>query len=485
MNYTIENIQKLLIEKKITPSKLVQKIYAELDKFDYLNGFVTKTKNLAIQSAKLLDKISIDQKNILFAIPFVAKDNFATKDILTTASSNILNNFIPPYDAKVIIDLKNKHTILMGKATMDELGMGGTGLTGCNGNVLNPWNREYITGGSSSGSAALVATGLIPFALGTDTGDSIRRPASLCGVVGFKPTYGVISRVGVIPYAPSFDTVGFFTQNVNDCSLIFENLLNYDANDYSMTAHKYSHKNINNDISKYKIAYIKEVYEKMHTELQEKFNLLVNDLQKNGVKVTPVSFDKNLLDVIVAVYYIITCVEAISSQSNLNGICFGNKENGKDWYDSIVKTRTKNLGKIVQSRYIIGQYCSSEQRQEKLFIYAKKIRRLIVNEIAKIFKSYDAIIGLAVNSNTKKISEVNKNSIIFENDIAENFLILANFNGMPSITIPLGFWKGNNMPYGININTNVYDEQKLFNIALAMEKIIGLKDVRIGDKVYD
>ncbi len=476
MEYTIKNIRYLLNNKQITITELTKMMYKDLSKYNYLNAFVTKTTDIALKKAKFLDSNKLEN-SLFFGMPYVAKDLFITKNILTTACSNILRNFIPPYDATIISILNNKNAILIGKSTTDELGMGGLGINANNGIVFNPWNKEYIAGGSSSGSAALVGSGIIPFALATDTGDSIRKPASYCGIVGFKPTYGVISRVGVIPYSPSFDTVGYFVRNVEDCALAFQELLEYDVNDFSMKKHKYDSKTLNKNIKNYKVAYIKEIYDNLNPELKIHFDNLFIKLKEQGITVKLISFDIDLLSSLGAAYYTISCVEAISSQSCLNGICFGEKVDSKNWESSIIETRTKNLGKIIQFRYIIGQYCSSLDNQDKLFIRAKKIRRLIYDRMNLIFDKFDILIGPSVNSETKKIKNLEPHIVNFQNDFVEDFLLLSNFAGTPSLTLPFGFWKKANMPFGINVNSQRFNEKDLFNFSLVLENIIGLKNL--------
>lgn len=475
MIYTIDKIRDLIINKKIKVSTIIKNIYKELEKWDYLNSFVTKTKKEALKLCKELDLKEIDENNFLDHIPYVAKDNFSTKNILTTSSSKILSDYIPPFNATVINLLNTNNAILLGKTTLDELGMGGTGLTAYNGIVRNPLNKDLIAGGSSSGSAALVATGLIPFALGTDTGDSIRKPASYCGIVGLKPTYGLISRKGLIPYSPSFDTVGFFTNNVKDSARIFQHLAKYDSDDLtSISDYKFSYSDNIFKQKQYKIIYISEIYDNCKDFIKLEFDKLFEKLKNKGYIIKKVSFSKSLLRLLPVVYYIITCSEAINSQSNLTGIPFGFKLEADDWKKSVIKTRTKCLGEIVRARYLIGSYCESKNNQEKLFLKAKKIRRFICNEIAEIYKNFDAIILPAANGIAPKISSYDSNQIfIHSEEIVENSLLLANFNGMPSITIP--FFNKDNMPIGININTNVFEEKKLFNLANNIEKIINYK----------
>ncbi len=482
MEYTIENIRKLILSKQEKPSSIIAKIYKELETFSKLNAFVTITKESAIAAAKKLDDISVPENNFLFAMPYAAKDNISTKDILTTASSKILSNYIPPFDANVIELLKSSNSIMIGKSTLDELGMGGSGLTAANGKVLNPWNNKFETGGSSSGSAALVATGIVPFALATDTGDSIRRPASFCGIVGLKPTYGSISRQGIIPYAPSFDTVGFFTRNVKDSAIVFDALAKYDSKDSTTYDNKNDcYKNLNSDIKGIKIAYIDEIHQKIIPSLKKRTEELYEQLRSKGAIVEKVNFPENLLKVFSPIYYILTCSEAISSQSNLTGIPFGSRSKANTWDDSVIKSRSAGLGKIIKGRYLIGAYCTSHENQEESFLQSKKIRRLIINEVDKIFNKYDAIIVPSSNGIAPKINVKDSTKMIIGYDnFADNALLLANFNGMPSLTLPLLF--EDNMPIGININTKPFSEQKLFNISLAIENTTNLKNLKPGDQ---
>ncbi len=488
MNYTIEKIRSLIINKEKKPSDIVKDIYIQLKKWNDLNAFVTETEEYAMKLAKSLDNTPLEKNNWLFAMPYVAKDNIITKNILTTASSKILNNFIPQYNADIINNLNNQKSILLGKTQLDELGMGGTGLSSAFGKVLNPWNKSHIVGGSSSGSAALVATGLIPFALASDTGDSIRRPASYTNTVGFKPTYGTFSRHGLIPYSPSLDTIGYFTQNVRDAAILFDHLEKNHINDlttYNLKNSDKVFKNIDSDISNYKVGYIEEIFNNLNSKLKIKFLEMLNKLKKENIKIIKLHLPLNLLEVMLPIYYIITCSEAVSSQANLNGIIFGNRAKGNNWKDSMIKSRTEGLGEVVKTRYIIGSYSTQKNHQSELLQHAKKIRRLIKNKLDIMFTKVDALIFPSASHVASEVSDIEVSKITLNNkDIADNALLLANFNGMPSLTIPWLFDDETKMPIGININTNLFEENKIFNIAYKMEKIINLKYLQPGEK-YD
>lgn len=252
---SIRQLHELLKTKILTPDQLTKLVYKRLEQFKKLNAVVTSLEQNAIKQTKLITEKEIND-NLLAAIPFVMKDNIATINFLTTGSSKILANFIPNYDSTVNMLLTNNKAINIAKSALDELGMGGDGLYAATGHVLNPWNLKHITGGSSSGSAALVAAGIVPFALGTDTGDSIRKPAAYCGIVGFKPTYGLISRNGVFPYAPSLDTVGIFTNHVEDIAIVLDSIALFDEQDFTSVQSKEKDytKNLNQNIEGKNIA---------------------------------------------------------------------------------------------------------------------------------------------------------------------------------------------------------------------------------------
>ena len=357
-----------LKEKKILPSDLVKASIAKAkENQETYNAFVTILDE-ALEYAYELDE-NFEEDNVLYGIPYAAKDNFSTKDILSTGSSNILKNYVPVFDATSITKLNDKKMVLMGKTVLDELAMGGTGLNGHTGPSRNPYDPHYQSGGSSGGSAVAVSLGIVPFALGSDTGDSVRKPASLCGVVGFKPTWGRISRFGVFPFAPSLDHVAYFTRTVKDSAYILEALAGVDYNDAtsSLEEVKEYSKDLSLDVKGKKIAVIKEIYDLVtNNDLKSAFENVENELINNGATVSYVNFDIQLLRAILPVYMVISCAEATSNDANLDGIKFGPRENGKTMDEEVFNTRTNGFSELVKRRFVIGSYCLSKKNQDKL-----------------------------------------------------------------------------------------------------------------------
>lgn len=467
----LEELHNKLIDKKITSDELVKKSLDESKCVqDTLNPFVTICENAT--GNEVTD-------NILSGIPYVAKDNLSTKDVLSTASSNTLKDYIPYFDATVIKRLKKCGAVLVGKSAMDELGMGGTGTTAHTGVVRNPWDKTRITAGSSAGSAAIVASGVVPFALGSDTGDSVRKPAAYCGIVGYKPTYGAISRFGLFPFASSLDHVGVLTRSVRDAAIVVDNVLGIDENDMtSIELEPNLTNNLNNDIKGKKIFYIKNLLDNLsETEetkkILKKFDETINHLEKLGCTVSGIDIDLKLLKAIFPTYISISCAEATSNDSNLTGIIFGPRGEGDNYIDMIKNHRTKGFSSLIKRRFVIGSFVLQKENQEKYFLNAKRVRRLITNKMNELFKDYDAMIMPASSKIAPKIELANE-LITGNEQILENLMAIGNFGGYPSITIPNGFV--NNMPIGVNITGNIMCDKDVLNIANKLESTYDYKN---------
>ena len=471
---TIEEIRASLIKKEVTPEDLIEEVVNNSKKIqNILNPYVTIIDNPT--------KCVVDD-NILSGIPYVAKDNLSTKDVLSTASSNTLKDYVPFFDATVIEKLKQQNAILIGKSAMDELGMGGTGTTCHTGNVLNPWDKTRITGGSSAGSACLVASGIIPYVLGSDTGDSIRKPASYCGVVGYKPTYGVISRFGLFAFASSLDHVGVLTRSVKDAAIVVENVSGKDEKDMtSIDIEKNLVSSLTGNIKGKKLFYIKNLidiknYDNPSDDLKEilnKFKDTIKLLEEAGATVEQIEFESQLLNAIYPTYVCLSCAEATSNDSNLTGIIFGPRGDGENYVDMIKNHRTKGFCSLIKRRFVIGSYVLQKENQEKYFLNAKRVRRLIVDKMNELFKTYDSMIMPASLTIAPKIKDAN-NMITGNNQVIENIMAIGNFGGYPSITIPNGFV--NSMPIGINITGKVKDDKNVLNIAYALESKMDYKN---------
>ena len=472
---SIKELHEDLLNKKVTSRELIDKSLEKCHSIqDKTNAFVT-----IIDDAKETEVTD----ELVSGIPYGIKDNFSTKDILSTGSSNTLKDYIPFFDATAVANLKRKGAVGVTKTVMDELGMGGTGTTGHTGIVHNPWDLDRMTAGSSAGSAASVACGCYPFALGSDTGDSIRKPAAYCGIVGYKPTYGMISRYGLFPFACSLDTVGVLSRSVEDAAIAVDAMKGIDPKD--MTSWDSSnielYKNLDKEVKGKKLFYIKEIvdlsnYENPSEELKkhlENFNKTIELCKNLGMKVEEVSIDKTLLNAIPSVYVVISCAEATSNMSNLTGIIFGPRGEGNNPMAMMKDHRTKGFSPLIKRRFVIGSYVLQKENQEKYFINAKRVRRLIVDKMNELFEKYDGLI-LPVGSGPAKFIEGSKNALSSSNNILEEHLQIGNFGGFPSITIPNGFVS--NLPVGVNITGKVKDDINVLNIAYALESNMKFKN---------
>ena len=473
---SIEQLHELLVAKKVTPLDLAKEAI-ELAKKDTNNAFEYIMEEEALAIASELKEPEVN--NPLWGIPFVIKDNMSTKGVPTTASSNILRGYVPVFDATVVEKLKNAKAVPIGKATLDELAMGGTGTTGHLGITYNPYDRTHtrLVGGSSCGSAAVTADGIVPFALGSDTGDSTRKPASYAGLVGFKPTWGRISRYGLFPFAPSLDTVGIFTRSVKDCAFVLSATAGKDKKDMTSSSEPvvdYA-KDIEKCDKKYKIAVIQEIFDTIKDEdLRKAFLDNIEKLKQAGFTVDFVHYPMSLLQTLFATYFVISCAEATSNNANLDGVKFGPKSNG-DTYEEVMKNaRTVGFGELIKRRFIIGSFALMKENKDELFVRAQRNRRAIVDELNKIYEKYDFVYSLAAPSIAPKIGEAS-DRLSDEYLVADNQLVLGNFAGLPSLTLPLGM--KDNMPFGVNVMGKAFDEVGVLKLAYQIEKITGLKNL--------
>ena len=476
---TIKELKEELQEDKTTAEELYQKALRLAHYFqeDY-NSFVTITDDSKVK----------ERDTLVGGIPYALKDNFSTTGILTTGSSNILKDYVPVYDATVYKKLKRAGATLVGKTVLDELAMGGTGTTGHTGVVKNPWDKERMIGGSSAGSASAVALGIVPFAIGSDTGDSVRKPAAFGGLVGFKPTYGRISRYGLFAFASSMDHVAMFTRCVKDAAIVTDVLKGQDPLD--MTTLKDDGKTyselLDKDITGKKLFYIKEIcdvslYEdKEVVETLTKFHETLDKCREKGFVIDEVSVDKSLLEAIYPTYMCLSCAEATSNNSNLTGIQFGPRGEGDSIEEIMFDARTKGFSELIKRRFVLGSYILQKENQDKLFLNAQRVRRLIVEKITELFKEYDGMIlpasgGIApkFDSSSEKLSD--------RYLLLENHLAIGNFGGFPSITIPYGFVE--DMPVGLNVTGRIKEDDVVLNIAHKIEESLEYKGIysKVGD----
>lgn len=438
-----------------------------------LNAVVT-----FIDPTEQLNHLEEHKDGSMAGVPIVLKDNVCTKGIRTTASSKILDNYIPIYDAFIVEKLRNAGAITIAKSSLDELAMGGTNTTSYTGPVHNPWDGTRMAGGSSGGSAALVASGVVPFAIGSDTGDSIRKPAAFCGIVGVKPTYGRISRYGIIPYASSLDHVGYFTRNVADACIGLEVLAGRDDRDMTSSYREvpsYS-KLLDPSLKGKRIGVLKNVIDSIkNEETVNQFNSLINKCKEQGAEIVDITFDNKLMRAILPTYFIIANCEATANHSNLDGIRFGVQEPGESTEEVMIRSRTEGFGLQVRKRFITGSYALFVENQEKLFRKAQRVRRLIVDAMKEAFNDVDCLIAPASSTIAPKLEGEAMDELAEDYLIAENHMVMGNFSGYPSMTLPMGF--DHNCPLGVNITCRAFEEETMFNIAAGIENCTGLKDI--------
>ena len=477
---TIKELKEELKEGKITAEDLYSKALRLAHYFqDDYNSFVT-----------ILDDTKVKERETLVGgIPYALKDNFSTTGILTTGSSNILKDYVPVYDATVYKKLKRAGATLVGKTVLDELAMGGTGTTGATGIVKNPWDKERMIGGSSAGSAAAVALGIVPFAIGSDTGDSVRKPAAFGGLVGFKPTYGRISRYGMFAFASSLDHVAMFTKTVEDAAIVTDILKGQDPMDMTTLkddGKKYSELVTEEPKSK-KLFYIKEICDKELykdseevTEVLTKFHELLDKCRQEGFTIEEVSIDKDLLNAIYPTYMCISCAEATSNNANLTGIQFGPRGEGESIEEIIFDARTKGFSELIKRRFVLGSFILQKENQDKLFLNAGRVRRLLVEKITELFKEYDGMILPASGGIAPKFTDTSE-KLSDRYLLLENHLAIGNFGGFPSITIPYGMVE--DMPIGLNITGRIKEDDEVLKLAYQVEKLTGYKGIysKVGD----
>ena len=460
---------------RITSSDLIKESLARSHKLqEDCNAFVT-----ILDDAKEVDVTD----DLLSGIPYGIKDNYSTKGILSTGSSNTLKDYVPFFTATAIENLERAGAVAVNKTVMDEFGMGGTGTTGHTGVVRNPWDKTRMCAGSSAGSACAVAAGVYPYATGSDTGDSIRKPAAYCGIVGYKPTYGMISRYGLFAFASSLDHCGVLSRSVKDAAIVVDNMKGIDKNDMTSWDSKDIRlfDSLTGNVKGKKLCYIDEIcnisnYPNASKELKEhleNFNKTLDKCRELGMEVECVHVDKTLLNAIASVYVVISCAEATSNMSNLTGIIFGPRAEGKNYVEMMKNYRTKGFSSLIKRRFVIGSYVLQAQNKDRYFFNAQRARRLLVDEWKKLFKDYDGVI-LPVSTGPAKHLDGSLDVMDENTTVLEEHLQVGNFGGFPSITIPNGFIDG--LPVGVNITGNCYDDANVLNMAYALEGTMEYKN---------
>lgn len=470
-------LSKMIKSKEISALELTNNVFSRINSVESkIQSYVTLCEEDAIKTAKLVDeKISKgEQMSSLAGIPIGIKDNICTKNILTTCSSKMLHNFIPPYDATAIKKLKNANVVMTGKLNMDEFAMGSSTETSYFKTTKNPYNTKCVPGGSSGGSAAAVAAGEAIMSLGSDTGGSIRQPASYCGVVGLKSTYGAISRYGLIAFASSLDQIGPITKSVDDAALLYSVISGQDPLD--ATSQKTTPLNWNIDFSDIsivkglKVAIPKEYFsDQIDDDVKEAVLNVVKMLEKNGAKISKISLPST--PHALSAYYIISSAEASSNLARYDGVHYGYRsENYSTLTEMYENTRTEGFGTEVKTRIMLGTYILSSGYYDTYYKRAKLLQNKIISEFQDTFKEYDVILTPTVPTPPFSIgTEINDPTKMHSNDMNT---VSSNISGVPAISLPCCLNK-NDLPIGLQLICNHFEEEKLFKIAKCCELLIG------------
>ncbi len=470
---TLTELVKNIKEKKLSSTEITKAFVERSQKSKELNTYITEDFSSAIEKAqKFDDKPNFDLK--LPGIPIAVKDLFCTNGVRTTAGSKILNNFIPTYESTVTQNIWQQGAILLGKLNCDEFAMGSSNETSFFGNVQNPIDKNLVPGGSSGGSASALAANLTPVTIGTDTGGSIRQPASFTGTVGLKPTYGSCSRYGIVAFASSLDQAGPMSKNVKDCALLLEVMSSYDKKDSTsidFNRSKYSLE-LNNNIKGKKIGIPKEYrVDDMPIEIEELWKKGIEHVKECGAELVDISLPHT--NYALPTYYIVAPAEASSNLARYDGVKYGFRSHGENLIDMYEKTRSEGFGDEVKRRIMIGTYVLSSGYYDAYYLKAQKVRRLIKNDFDVVFNQVEAILTPSTPSSAFKIGEKTNDPIsMYLNDI---FTVPINLAGLPGISIPAGFDK-NDYPLGLQIIGKAFDEQNILNIAYSIEEKINFKN---------
>ena len=462
---TLSELKELLEKKDISSFELVEETFKNISS-SKTNSFITLNEEAALTKAKKFDQGKC--KGDLAGLPIAQKDLFCTKNLRTTCGSRILENFIPPYNATVVENLSKAGSICVGKTNMDEFAMGSSNETSYFGTVKNPWDLERVPGGSSGGSAAAVAEGLVCAATGTDTGGSIRQPAALCGITGIKPTYGRASRWGMIAFASSLDQAGAFARNAEDCALLLNHICSHDEKDStSLSNDKENYlENINNDLKGKKIGIVKEFdISNLSKEVQDSFEQSKKIFESLGANFVEVSMPNIKLS--VPTYYVVAPAECSSNLSRFDGVKYGYRaENVNDLEDLYIKSRSEGFGDEVKRRILIGTYVLSAGFYDAYYKKAQQSRRMIKNDFVKAFSEVDVIMSPSSPSSAFKIGSKTEDPI--EMYLEDLFTISSNLAGVPAMSIPHGFSK--NLPIGLQLIGNYLEESEILNFAHQYQK---------------
>ncbi|ERJ74938.1 Asp-tRNA(Asn)/Glu-tRNA(Gln) amidotransferase subunit GatA [Streptococcus sobrinus] len=467
---TIEELHDLLVKKEISATELTQATLEDINaREETIGSFITVAQEEALSQAKALDEQGIDADNVLSGIPLAVKDNISTKGILTTAASKMLYNYEPIFDATAVANAKQKGMIVVGKTNMDEFAMGGSTETSYFKKTKNAWDQSKVPGGSSGGSATAVASGQVRLSLGSDTGGSIRQPAAFNGVVGLKPTYGTVSRFGLIAFGSSLDQIGPFAQTVKENAQVLNAIASEDKKDSTSAPVRiadYTSK-IGQDIKGMKIALPKEYLgEGIDPQIKENILAAAKQFEKLGAVVEEVSLPHSKYG--VAVYYIIASSEASSNLQRFDGIRYGFRADGANSLEDIyVKTRSQGFGDEVKRRIMLGTFSLSSGYYDAYFKKAGQVRTLIIQDFEKVFADYDLILGPTSPTVAFGLDTLNHDPVAMY--LADLLTIPVNLAGLPGISLPSGFVDG--LPVGLQLIGPKYGEETIYQAAAAFEAV--------------
>ena len=472
MNLTAVELGKKIKNKEVTVVEATKAALDAIDaKEDKVNSFVTVDREGALKRAEEVQKLIDDGKldGPLAGVPVAIKDNMCTEGLLTTCSSKILGNFVPTFTSEAVLNLEKAGAVILGKTNMDEFAMGSTTETSAYGETKNPWNLEHVPGGSSGGSCAAVAAEECFYALGSDTGGSIRLPASFCGIVGLKPTYGRVSRYGLIAFASSLDQIGPFARSVEDAALLLEIISGYDKNDstsLNLPVPNYAAA-LKKDIKGLKIGVIKELLgEGVAPDVKKAIENAIDTYKSLGAEIVEISLP--LLKHSIGVYYIVATAEASSNLARFDGVKYGHRTpDAKNLLEMYTKTRADGFGDEVKRRIMLGTYALSSGYYDAYYKKAQQVRHLIKNDFDKVFETVDVLLSPTCPYTAFEIgSKVEDPLSMYLTDIGT---ISANLAGIPGMSIPCGF-DNSGMPVGMQLLAPALQEEKLLNIAYNFEQ---------------
>ncbi len=482
---TISKIHEMLTTKQCSCIELTKSYLEEIEKSNgELNAYVNVTGDEALKTAQAVDKkiASGEEIGLLEGVPMTLKDNLSTKGIETTCCSKILKGYKPIYNATVWDILQNQNAVMLGKTNMDEFAMGSSCENSCFGAATNPFNTNHVSGGSSGGVASAVGANIAAYGLGSDTGGSIRQPASFCGVVGLKPTYGAVSRFGLVAYASSLDQIGPITKSVEDASIVFDAISKYDDKD--STSKGYSgntFSTLNNDIKGMKIGIAREYIDGVRDDVKEAVLKAAEVYKSLGAEI--VYFDLPALKFALPVYYIIACAEASSNLGRYDGIRFGYKtEHYNGTHDMICRTRSEGFGEEVKRRILLGTYVLSAGYYDAYYKKAQNLRGTIVKAFNDAFRHCDVILAPTVPTTAFEIGHAISDPI--ETYLTDICTVPVNIAGIPAVSVPCGF-NANGMPIGMQIIGKGFGEAEILNVAYKYQQAAGenFKDTKWGVKL--